>query len=495
MDIGNILATVEDHDENIVEFDEVDNIIEEAFDDLDMEDRYEEELYSESFEMQMDILLERSKEVTEGKYTLEDAIRLEKNFEQFVDEETDADVTDVAVADQVEVLRMRKVFTLTDSLLNDYDVKEEAVKFEATEEDVEDEDLRNELNGIDFEDASIEDLLLLAMFEEEEDIGDEKTFSEEAEGESLGRRIKGKFIKDPPINKKPNILKRAVGKVKGKIAAYNKYVEGNLNKTDQMMAKKNRSDKLKEMAKGPFFQKVKGKIMALWDAIRKAYSKAGKWVSGTRVVTWVKDALAKGKSFWNTRLTGYGKAAAIAAAAVAFMASVLLLARKMRKYSVNADKQQASLSKLGGEFNGDKSARILSKKELNDMISACKSTLKSAEKAAGTEVDSVDDAKSKFNSANLTTLGISVNKRGKAKFGRKSRKKASLSEHGYSAGDFARLKKEHKDISMMMTETANTIAKNGNPAGGKGMRTIVQTADKAYRMTMVNIFAAAKALG
>ena len=487
--IDNLLATVENNDEDtdFIAFDEEESIIEEAFADLDQEDIYEEELYNESFENAIDVLIDRSKYITEGKYSLKDAMRFEEGLESFIDPETKDENVESIMNCEIEILRMRKVFAVSDEILKNYDIEDD-FDYQVPEEFKDDE----EIKSMDYKDFSIDELLYMSFLEDEdfeetkdtETTDDENTDTESESTEAVGEWVRNKFTKKPEA--KPGKMEK-VKKFAGKV---------NKGLSKVLLSKSEFSAKYPVIEKAPFYQRVKNKVSSVIKAINQAGGNASKWVSESKIMAWFKSAISKlnnvAKGF--QKLSLMKRIAIDAAVVMSFVTSILLLVRKIRKYKVNYDKQSAALNNLSGDFNGDKSARIMSKDELNKMISACKSILNSAKKAASSEISTVNEAKAKFNSGDMSTLGISVNKRGKAKFGRISRSAKSLSDHGYSAGDFSRLKKEHKSINDMMLSVGQTIS-NGNPGGGRGTRAIIQTVDKAYRVTMVNIFATARSLG
>ena len=527
--INNLLATIENNDDDtdFIAFDEEENIIEEAFAELDQEDRFEEELYDESFENILDTIVERGKNITEGKYSLEKAMDFEQGLEHLIDDDTDEEITDIVLNDETEILRLKKVFSVNDELLKAHDVEEEEFEYKAPEE-IDDEEGIKVINEFDFKNVDIEDLLYMSFDDDDDDLPEDIEFvdddvyneiydniytdSEEKKKEGVvtrsGKWVKGKFIKP-----KPSRFRRAAGavgrgikefgremhprRVISDISSDAKYVGKGIAKgvkgLGRGLKKAGQVTRIIPVEKTPWYKKIFNKVRATIASIKKSSASLGNKINEGKIMKWVKDKAGKLKDM-SKRLTRFGKVASIGVAVIAFVSSILLLARSLRRHKVNYDKQSAALNKLSGDFNGDKSARIVSKDELNKMISACKSIMASAKKAASSELTSADEAKAKFNGGDLSTLGISINKRGKAKFGKISRSKQSLSDHGYSAGDFARLKKEHKAIGDMMFSVGESIA-GGNPGGGRGARAIVQTTDKAYRITMVNIFAAAKALG
>ena len=471
MDISNLdelLYTVETKDD-FIDSDE-DTDITEAFDELNLEDVYEEELYSDSFDTMMDVMISRGKDVTAEKYTLETAILLEKGLDNYISESTESAQAENVLDVEANILRLRRMVALSDKLSSEYEI-EDTFEFVTEEDDPE------EVKEFDYKGASIEDLLYISFLYPED-------FNEDVEAtegvSDVGKWVKGKFIKPPEpklsrTQKVVGFLKRTAGKITDNASDAWKSDFGKPEKT-------------------PFFQRIKDKVSTIWQSIKKAGGDASRWVSETKVMTWFRSQLSKLKDIYSNRLQALGKAAAIGTAVIAFMTAILLLVRKVRRYRVNVDKQTKVLAGLSGEFNGEKTAKIISKDEINKMISACKSILSSAKKAAGAEVESVDDARSKFKESDMSTLGIRISNRGKAKFGKMSRVKKSLADHGYGSGDLAKMKSAHKEIASAMFDTAQAIA-SSSPGGGRGTRAIIQTADKAYRVTMTNIFAAAKALG
>ena len=241
--------------------------------------------------------------------------------------------------------------------------------------------------------------------------------------------------------------------------------------------------------KSGLYSRIISKIKSVFATIKASPNATIAWFKrqGSKVVN--SDA-PKGR-----RAASAGKLAGAATLVLGFLAGIMLLFRKIRRYKVNYDKQTTKLNSLSGEFNGDKKVNILSKSDLDGMVKACKSILGSVKKAANDEsISTAEDALAKFNESDLSTLGISVSKRGKAKFGKAKKEKKTLSEHGYSAGDASKYKAAHKAIGDMMFNTGQALA-NGTPGIGRGSRAIAQVADKAYRFTMTHLFATTISLG
>ena len=437
MSLASLVATHENNDENIIKVDENDILLQEAFLELDIEDAYDDEVYNDSYENMLNIVRERADDIEKGKYTLEEAIKFEEGLDIFISADTaKEDVKDVAY-NKTEIMHLNRMLNVVNEML--------------IEEGVEIED-------DDFTTASLEEELNASLEEESPKDEDTKTADPALENDGEGTKSTDA---DPALeNDKDTKTTDGDPALEAEAA------------TEKSGLFTRISNKIKEV-----YSKIKANPSNPLNFWKRHWDK----VKGTR------GDLSKG----GRALSG----AKLATLVLGFLAGIMLLFRKIRRYKVNYDKQTTKLNSLSGEFNGDKKVNILSKSDLDGMVKACKSILGSVKKAANDEsISTAEDALAKFNESDLSTLGISVSKRGKAKFGKAKKEKKTLSEHGYSAGDASKYKAAHKAIGDMMFNTGQALA-NGTPGIGRGSRAIAQVADKAYRFTMTHLFATTISLG
>ena len=406
MSLESLLETYENNNINVIEIDEHDLLVQEAFLELNVEDMYDSDVYDDSYENMLNIVRERADDIIEGKYTLEEAIKFEEGLDKFIPTDTSKENIQSLAYRKVNIMQLDRMFNIVNEMLTEFDIE------------------------------SIEDDSTVSL--EEQIIEADKLISE-VETEALEAAAKG-------ANVDPNKHNRIFGGEKSSL-----------------------------------FKRASTAIVSTFKAIGASPSKALSWLKAN----WKSSAGGKARSIGS-----------IVAAVLFFCATIMLFFRKIRMYRVNYSKQSAKLNNLSGTFNGDKSASVISKSSLDSMINSCKKVLGVFKSNINnTSITDVNEAKSKFNAEDLSTLGIRVSKGGKAKFGKAKKEKKKLSEHGYGASDFNKYKKTYTDLNNIMIDLNKAVVNSVPGNGGRGTRAMIQIADKAYRFTMTHVYTTALAIG
>ena len=310
------------------------------------------------------------------------------------------------------------------------------------------------------------------------------------------------------------VMGRFKGKAKSKLDKFRQQNYKSTNTSDMKSAFKSH-DKITAKS-GGLFARVKLRIMSLIRRIKSAFKALATKISETRLITWLQTKLGIGRGArvaaakdLHQKLNKGGDAKDIknaidksknitsrtriawAAGAIAFLGAVYVLFKRIGRGKVNYTKQ-ASIMASKTSVDGNKVAKVISKKDLDSTISGCKSILNSAISATkgmnDGSVSTLSDAKGKFNQNDLSAVGIISKNNGGTYISKKQRTSNSLSAHGYSESDLSRYKNEHRQIHELYTRFGQEFGSSLPNAAKDAIRFISNAPNDAYRATMTYIF-------
>ena len=557
--------------ENIIESTHVieendDQIIENMFVDLDFMDDIEQELYSESFENIIDTIQTRVDYIEDDIYSLEDILSANTELDYFLDSNIELDEIGPSMEFQIDLLKLERMFNISERILKDEDLAEEYAETLALDE--EEGELTTE-DYIAFIDENIEELIdsyeARPISKQETSLKKKiknittivnrrqldldkidskiKKFKNEL-NKTSGTNIKAKIndkIKKLEIDRKTTSnklisaktalskaktdltnlttgIKGFIGRRKESIQKFGqstkKWIGSKFKKTDNNI--KNRIKKgsqktsdfikdktgvrigkgapdpnkgLKKLPSG-FFARIIVRIRLLLRRIKRAFGKFSSGLSETKILQWVKSKHNKMNETISNKTDGKvtTKRVGIGALIIGFLTALFVVLRRSSKWDVNYNQQVSKLSGINN-FNGDKKAKIISKRELDSAITGCKNILKNASEATKAMTSGELDIRSKFDQSDFAAVGISMTGSGGTKISKKSRSRQSLNEHGYTDGDLQKYKRDHSEIHNLYMKWTRDFSSSLPNGGFSAYKFISNSTRDAYLATMTNLYA------
>ena len=143
---------------------------------------------------------------------------------------------------------------------------------------------------------------------------------------------------------------------------------------------------------------------------------------------------------------------------MASLGALYVLTKRLRRWSVNYDKQRRILNQIN-TFNPDKVIKAFSNQELNSIVTSAKTILSNTEGLisgmVSGSVSTMQDIRNKFRANDLNTLGIILKESGNTKLIKKPMVSKPLSQHGYEQSDFEKYKKEHEKLKGMIDKISS----------------------------------------
>ena len=276
-------------------------------------------------------------------------------------------------------------------------------------------------------------------------------------------------------------FKKTGDRIKGGIKKSGQKASDFIHKKTGIRVGKGAPDPNKGLKKLPsgFFARIIVRIRILLRRIKRAFGKFSSGLSETKIMQWL-----KGKSGNSVTTKNVG----IGAAIIGFLTGLFVILRRSKKWDVDYNQQVSKLSGINS-FNGDKKAKIISKRELDSAITGCKNILKNASEATKAMTSGELDIRSKFDQSDFAAVGITMTGSGGTKISKKSRSRQSLSEHGYTDGDLQKYKRDHSEIHNLYMKWSQNFAGALPNGGSSSYKLIANSTRDAYLATMTNLYA------